>query len=145
MFLFFVQEKTTPTKQVICVTLQWSFTLHTIDEKSGPQSKNAASIKHSRYFYLMSNFSPIHFLKRFYVYRICFIVTEEDWSSAKHFRNFPKQKRKYSACDLKCRYCVFNLWGRNGHETKVDQECYTMHNQQTMGKVLWRPFQKWRF
>ncbi len=24
-----------------------------------------------------------------------------------------QDKRKYSACDLKCRYCVFTLWGRD--------------------------------
>ncbi len=26
---------------------------------------------------------------------------------------FFQDKRKYSACDQKCRYCVFTLWGRH--------------------------------
>ena len=39
------------------------------------------------------------------------LVIEQDWSSAHRFRNF-QDKRKYSACDLKCRYCIFTLWGR---------------------------------
>ncbi len=28
-------------------------------------------------------------------------------------------KKKYSACDLKCRYCVFTLWGR-GNEIRSE-------------------------
>ena len=39
---------------------------------------------------------------------------EEDWSLA-HLvitQGIFQDKRKYCACDLKCRYCVFTLWGR---------------------------------
>ncbi len=62
----------------------------------------------------MSNFSSIHFhTKRLYVslhnliQRYCLQL----WKIIDHFRNF-EDKRKYFACDLKCRYCVFTLRGR---------------------------------
>ena len=37
---------------------------------------------------------------------------EEDWSSAHITSEIFQDKRKCSACDLKCRYCVVTLWGR---------------------------------
>ena len=42
------------------------------------------------------------------------------------FRNF-QDKGKYSACDLKCRYCVFTLWGKpslywsHGEDARINE------------------------
>ena len=39
---------------------------------------------------------------------------EEDWSAADHFilQEFSKTKENTLQFELKCRYCVFTLWGR---------------------------------
>ena len=69
---------------------------------------------------------------------------EEDWSSAHHFRNF-QDKRKYSACDLKCRYCIFTLWGRAdgnvaNHGVLCDHQFWWKKTQNRENK-LWKEFQ----
>ncbi len=88
---------------------------------SAPQSKNAVStnIKHtcSRYIHLISNFSSIHFhTKRLYVHMFGIIDTSFSYVRGlivcSSLQEFSKTKRKNSACDPKCRYCVFTLWGR---------------------------------
>ena len=45
---------------------------------------------------------------------------EEDRSSAHHFRKFSKTKESTGiyACDLKCTYCIYTLWGTNMATTK---------------------------
>ncbi len=86
---------------------------------SAPQSKNAVStnINHSRYIHLMANFSSIHFhLKRLYVHTFCIVDTPFGYGRGlivcSSFQEISQDKGKYSACDRKCRYCVFTLWGR---------------------------------
>ncbi len=88
---------------------------------SAPQSKNTVStnIKHSRYIHLMSNFLSIHsHIKWLYVQFYMFDIVDTPFSYGRELivcsslQVFFHSKRKYSACDLKCRYCVFTLWGR---------------------------------
>ncbi len=94
---------------------------------SAPQSKNAVStnIKHSRYIHLMSNFSSMHFhTQRFYVQMFDivhtrFIVMAKRIGRLLITSGIFLGKRKYSACDLKCTYCVFTLWGRVVLETQL--------------------------
>ena len=85
---------------------------------SAPQSKNAVptNIKHSRYIHLMSNFSSIHFHTKSCMY-IMFNIVDTSFSYGRllivcsSLQEFSKTKESDSACYLKCRYCVFTLWG----------------------------------
>ncbi len=53
---------------------------------------------------------------------------EEDWSSAHHFRNFPRQKRVVLRMWSEMyRYCVFTLWGRSS-------ECKSRYKSNLMVK-----------
>ncbi len=81
---------------------------------SATQSKNAVStnIKHNRYIHLMSNFSSIHFhTKRLYVHIIDTVDTLFSYGRGlivcSSLQGILQDKRKYCACDLKCRYCIF--------------------------------------
>ncbi len=92
-----------------------------IRTKAAPQSKNTVftNIIHSRYIHLMSNFLSIHFhMKRLYVHMFDIINTPFIYGRGLIMLitlGIFQGKRKYSACDLKCRYCVFTLWGRKVH------------------------------
>ena len=65
------------------------------------------------YIHLMSNFLSIHFhTKMPYVHGR---YSLQLWKRIDHLlitSGIFQDKRKYSACDLKCRYCVFTLWDR---------------------------------
>ena len=86
---------------------------------SASQSKTAVStnIKHSRYIHLMSDFLSIHFhTERLYVHM--FDVVDTPFSYGRGLivllisSGIFQDKRNYSACNLKCRYCIFTLLGR---------------------------------
>ncbi len=49
-------------------------------------------------------------------------------------QKFSQDKRKCSECDLKCRYCVFTLWGRAG--VKDDSLCIILANRTTIYKFV---------
>ena len=61
------------------------------------------------------------------------LVMKEDRSSAYH-------KRKYSMCDLKCRYCVFTLWGRCVHTIFLPWECIDLKLH-----IFWKYLLLWLF
>ncbi len=86
---------------------------------SASQSKNAVStnLKHSRYIHLMSNFLSIHsHTKRLYVHMFDIVDTAFNYCRALIVMLITsgifKDIRKYSVCDLICRYCVLIFWGR---------------------------------
>ncbi len=62
----------------------------------------------------MSNFSSIHFhTKRLYIGLHIFNIVDTPFSYGRGSitSGIFQIKRKYSACNLNCRYCVFTLWG----------------------------------
>ncbi len=67
-------------------------------------------LKHSRYIHLMSNFLSIQFhTERLYVHMFdtcCLQLWKRIDRLLITSRSF-LDKGKYSACDLKCRYCIF--------------------------------------
>ena len=86
--------------------------------RNSHKSKNAVSknLKYSRYIHLMSNFLLIHFHTiKGYMY-ICLIqYILQLWKRIDHLlitSGIFQNKRKYSVCDFKCRYCIFTLRGR---------------------------------
>ena len=93
------------------------FTLSWSSAHSAPQSKIAVStnIKHSRYIHLMSNFLSIHVhTKRLYVHVWHSRYSLFSWKRIDRLlitSGIVESKRKYSVCDLKCRYYIFTLWG----------------------------------
>ncbi len=95
-----------------------------------PQSKSPVStnLKYSRYFHLMLNFSSIHFHPNWLYVHMFDIVDSgryylQPWKRIGGLlitSGIFQDKRKHYACDLKCRYWGFTLWGST---TTLSGEC----------------------
>ncbi len=106
---------------------------------SAPKSKNVvcANIKHSRYLPLNITFNPlpcykfvshIHLIKQILPFR-CKNIDLQLISSG-----IFQGKRKYSMCDLRCRYCILTLWGR------YDCNLLTIYTLSLFVHTIWNLF-----
>ncbi len=90
-----------------------------------PQSKNAVStnikhIKQSRYIHLMpTSCQPTSILEGYkyicLIQQIPPVVYGSELIVCSSLQEFSTESTLHVNCDLKCRYCVFTLWGRSAH------------------------------